>query len=86
MVYSLLLLTGFLNGVLFLDRLVLRRLRKGQEPGKTALSLTFLPVLLGVMLVGLVPLLGFLLVLLLLLFGVGGITLHAYRARQAGIV
>jgi cytoskeletal protein CcmA (bactofilin family) len=85
MVYGLLLLTGYLNGVLFLDRLVLRRLRKGDEPSKTALSLTFLPMLLVVMIVGLVPVLGFLLVLLLLLFGIGGITLQAYRARQAGM-
>jgi len=84
MVYALLLLTGFLNGVLFLARLVLNRVRKSTEPGKLAVSLTFLVMLLVVMLVALVPLLGFLVVLLLLVAGVGGITLQGYRAQQAG--
>jgi hypothetical protein len=82
-VYCLLLLFGFLCSILFLGSTTLRRIRHGQEPSKLGTSLAFMLALLGVMIVGLIPLLGWLLVFIALLFGVGGTTLLLYRARRA---
>jgi len=84
-VYALLLLIGFIVGVLFLGDATLQRMRPGQAPSRLRQSLAFMVLLLATLIVALIPLLGWLLVLLLLLFGVGGTTLRLYRARQAGV-
>ncbi|GJM05898.1 MAG: hypothetical protein DHS20C09_18940 [marine bacterium B5-7] len=76
-VYSLLLLLGFLTGVLFLSETMMRCLRKGREVSKLGISLAFVLTSFVIMIVGLIPLLGAL--LLLLLLGVGGVTLQLYR-------
>jgi hypothetical protein len=80
--YALLLLFGFLIGVLLLGDALLRKARSGREPSRLANSLLFIVLLLLVMLVGLIPLVGWLLLFLLLLLGIGGVTLQLHRAGR----
>lgn len=80
--YFLLLLLGFLIGVLSLGDAFLRKIRAGREPSRLANSLLFIILLLLVTAVGMIPLLGWLLVLLLLLLGVGGSILHLHRSGR----
>lgn len=80
-VYAILLLLGFFVGVLFLSNATLGRVRREREPSTFVNSLAFVITLLVIMVIGLVPVLGWLVVLLLLLFGVGGIALQCYSAR-----
>lgn len=81
-VYAVLLLLGFLIGVLFLSDAAMRRVRRGREASKLGNSFAFALTLFVIMVVGLVPLLGWLLVFLLLLLGVGGTTLQLYSVRR----
>lgn len=79
-VYVTLLVLGFLIGVLFLSDTALRRVRPGREASKLGSSFAFILMLFAVMFVGLIPLLGWLMVFVLLLLGLGGTTLQLYGA------
>lgn len=81
-IYALLLIFGFLIGVLFLSDAVLRRFRPSRPSSKLGNCLMFVLTLLLVSIIGLIPLLGWLLVFLLLLLGTGSIILELYQARQ----
>lgn len=80
--YVLLLWLGFLAGVLFISDAVLRRMRSGQESSKLVNSLVFALTLLVIMIVGLIPLLGGLLLFILLLLGIGCVGLKFYGSRR----
>jgi hypothetical protein len=77
--YLVLLLLGYLTGVLFLADAGLARVRRAEEPGAgwrlTAIAVTLL--VLG--LLRLIPLLGGLIGFLLLLFGLGALTRAFWR-------
>ena len=79
-VYAVLLLVGFFVGVLFLSNATLRRVWREREVSALVNSLAFVTALLVIMFVGLVPILGWLLIFLLLLFGIGGIALQCYSS------
>jgi hypothetical protein len=80
--YVLLLWFGFLAGVLFVSDALLRRMRKGEESSKLVNSLVFALALLVIMILGLVPLLGGLLLFILLLLGIGCLGLKFHGARR----
>lgn len=81
-IYALLLLLGFLVGVLFLSNAVLKRIRRDREMSKFVNGLAFALTLCAVMVVGLIPLLGWLLVFALLLLGTGSLTFCLYTIRR----
>jgi len=80
LIYAMLLLLGFLVGVLLLSDKLARRVRRKDEVSKFGNSLAIALTLLVVMIIGLIPLLGWLLVFLLLLLGAGSTALQIYRA------
>lgn len=80
--YPVLLLAGFVVGVLFIARLLAAALRK-PEPARLARNLGwFALALLAVMLVAQLPFVGGLLVALVGLLGIGACILEIYRRRQ----
>lgn len=83
MLYLPLLLVGFLTGMLFAGGLLLRLVGRGgtASRGWRVLSLLVAFVVLG--LLGLVPVLGFLLTLAALVFGLGATVLRLSRVRRA---
>ena len=83
MVYAILLLVGFLTGVLLLSDSVLRRIRHGQQASKFVNSLAFALAMLVVMIVLLIPVLGGLLFFLLWLWGIGGTALQIYNVNAS---
>ena len=84
--YTMLLLLGFLLGVLLLSDAAMHRFRHGHEASKFANSVAFIIMLLLIMLIALIPLLGWLVVFLFLLLGIGGIALQLYAIRRVEAV
>lgn len=80
--YPVLLLAGFLVGVLFLARLVPSALRQPHATSFAAAMGYFALALLAVMLIGWVPVAGVVLVCLLSLAGIGACVLELYGRRK----
>lgn len=80
-IYALLLLSGFLVGVLFLSNAALKRIRHDRELSKFGSGLAFALTLFAVMVVGLIPFVGWLFVFVLLLLGVGALAFCLYGVR-----
>jgi cytoskeletal protein CcmA (bactofilin family) len=77
--YLALLLLGYLTGVLFLADTGLERVRRGAEPGNAWRLAAIAVVLVALGLLRPIPLLGGLIGLLLLLFGLGALTRALWR-------
>lgn len=78
--YFVMLLAGYLTGVLFLGDAGLRLLGRGERPGRGAQLLALVAALVALALLWPIPFVGGLCVLLVLLFGAGALKLGAYRA------
>lgn len=77
--YLILLLAGFLTAAFYVGEFGWRRLGRGEVSGRGRWG-SFVIALIVITLLGLVPLLGTLLLLILMLLGVGALTLGLYRA------
>ena len=77
--YLIVLLTGFLTATFYIGELGWTRLKHG-EPTRSARLWSFVVALVVLMLVGILPLLGALLLFALMLVGAGVLTLGTYRA------
>lgn len=80
--YLILLLAGFLTGVFYVGQISFG-LMKRRDVSKTKRLLAFVAALVVVILLGLIPLLGGLLLFALLLLGAGVLILEMYRAYTA---
>lgn len=83
LIYVLLLVVGFLTGILFLGRvLLLRPIGRSGSRSVPLNVLAFLGAMLLVVVPGLVPVAGPVLAGLVLVFGIGAATLRLFHARQ----
>lgn len=82
--YALLLLAGFLTGMLFLGDRLLRLLRHGDDVKHSKRLLSLIAALLLLWLIGFLPLVGGFAVFLLLVFGIGAVVLQMWRAYKGG--
>jgi hypothetical protein len=80
--YPILLLAGFLTGVFYAGDLGWRRMRR-EEVSRAGRLWSFVVALIVIALLALVPLLGTLLLFVLMLLGVGVLTLGLYRTYVA---
>lgn len=80
--YALLMLAGFLTGMLFVGDRLLRLLRHGEDVRYSKRLLSLIAALLILWLIGFLPVVGGLAVFLLLVFGIGAVVLQMWRAYK----
>lgn len=80
--YALLLLTGFLTGMLFVGDRLLRLLRHGEDVRYSKRLLSLIAALLILWLIGFLPFVGGFAVFLLLVLGIGAVVLQMWRAYK----